>query len=118
VYGNRRLAGLPPHVGSADLQVNWRNGTFAAAGADWTHGRTLVDHAGLLHYGGRTVTHARIGRTWARNWTAHIEVRNIFDRRSIASTAGVLDRARNPAATSIFLPAPGRGFSIGLEWRR
>jgi hypothetical protein len=41
---------------------------------------------------------------------------NLFDRHYIASTAGVLDLARNPAATTIFLPGNGRGISCGLEY--
>ena len=46
------------------------------------------------------------------------EIRNALDRRHLASTAGVLDLARSPAATSIFLPGPGRAFTLGLEWKR
>ena len=37
---------------------------------------------------------------------------------ALDGVAGVLDVARVPAATSIFLPGTGRGFSLGLEWKR
>jgi outer membrane receptor protein involved in Fe transport len=46
-----------------------------------------------------------------------VTVRNVFDRRYVASSAGVLDVARNPAATSIFLPGSGRSFLLGFEWK-
>lgn len=117
VYGDGRLAGMPPNLGYADLILETPVGVFAGAGVDWTHGRTLVDHAGRLGYGGRGLGHIRVGRA-APGWTVFIEVRNVFNRAAIASTAGVLDFARNPAATAIFLPAPGRSVNVGFEWKR
>jgi len=117
VFGRNRLAGAPPHVGSAELLYEHPRGFFGAAGLDWTAGQTPVDHAGRMTYGGHTLTHLRAG--WrSKAWTFFVDVSNVFDERHIASTAGVLDIARNPAATSIFLPGAGRSFTIGLEWRR
>jgi iron complex outermembrane recepter protein len=117
VYGRNRLAGMPPNLGTAEVLVNFPHGYFAGAGVDWTAGRTAVDHAGRLGYGGHALFHLRAGRTWGQ-WTFFADARNLLDRASIASTAGVLDRARNPAATAIFLPAAGRTLTLGLEWRR
>ena len=117
VFGRNRLAGAPPHIGSAELLYEHPRGFFGAAGLDWTAGQTPVDHAGRMTYGGHTLTHLRAG--WrSKAWTFFVDARNIFDQWHIASTAGVLDIARNPAATSIFLPGAGRGFAIGCEWRR
>jgi hypothetical protein len=45
-------------------------------------------------------------------------VRNLLDRSHLASTAGVLDLARAPAATAIFLPGSGRAITVGFEWKR
>jgi iron complex outermembrane receptor protein len=117
VFGHNRLAGAPPHVGSAELLYEHPSGFFGAAGLDWTAGQTPVDHAGRMTYGGHTLAHLRTG--WrSKAWTVFVDARNLFDQRHIASTAGVLDIARNPAATSIFLPGAGRSFTVGLEWRR
>jgi iron complex outermembrane receptor protein len=118
VYGTNRLAGNPPHIGTAELIFDDPNGAFFAAGVDWTAGATPVDHAGRLAYGGQALSHARGGWRFAPCWTLFAEVRNIFNRATIASTAGVLDLARSPSATAIFLPAPGRAFTAGVEWRR
>ena len=76
-----------------------------------------MDHAGRLTYGGYALLHLRAG--WRISPRLHVfaSVRNASDRTYIASTAGVLDLARTPATTSIFLPGPGRAFSLGLEWR-
>jgi iron complex outermembrane recepter protein len=117
VYGGNRLAGIPPHVGDAEIVAEFPRGLFVAAGADWVRGATAVDHAARLHYDGRTLAHCRGG--WSGpSWTIFVQVRNVQDRRSIASTAGVMDLARNPASTAIFLPAAGRAWTVGWEWRR
>jgi iron complex outermembrane receptor protein len=118
VYGTDRLAGNPPQLGTAELLLEAPDGAFLGAGVDWTAGATPVDHANKLAYGGQARTHVRAGWRYAPYWTFFVEVQNLFNRTTIASTAGVLDLARNPAATSIFLPAPGRSVVLGAEWKR
>jgi iron complex outermembrane receptor protein len=117
VFGRNRLAGLPPFLGSVELRFEAQPGFFAALSLDHTGGRTPVDHAGRMFYGGRTLVHARAGWRAPRAGTLFVEVRNVFDRDYLASTAGVLDVVRNPAATAIFLPGSGRSLTLGVEWR-
>ena len=118
IYGTNRLAGNPPQLGTAELLLDAPNGAFFAAGADWTAGATPVDHANRLAYGGQARAHLRGGWRHSPSWSFFAEVQNLFNRTAIASTAGVLDLARNPAATAIFLPAPGRSVILGVEWKR
>lgn len=116
VYGDNRLAGLPPHVGSVQLRCAAEAGWFAEAGAKWAWDTTYADHGDRLGYGGYTVFDATLG--WrARRWSVVLGVGNLFDRRPVASTAGVLDLARNPAATAVFLPGAPRMFTGTFEWR-
>lgn len=117
VYGRHRLAGAPPHTGAAELRYEKRPYGYAAAESTWVAGPIPVDHAGRLAYGGHALFHLRLGRQFTPRFQAYVAVRNVFDRRYLASTAGVLDLARNPVATSIFLPGPGRAFTLGLEWK-
>lgn len=116
VLGRNRLAGLPPHQGSAELQYENKVGPFAAVGGDWTAGATAVDHAGRMSYGGHAIATLRSGWRSLQGWRVYLEVRNLFNRGYISSTAGVLDVARNPSATSIFLPGVGRSVLLRLEW--
>jgi iron complex outermembrane receptor protein len=118
VYGSNRIGGAPPHLGTAELVYEEPHGVYAALESTWVAGRTAVDHAGRLGYGGHTLLHARLG--WRRNdrvamWIA---VRNLLDRSHLASTAGVLDLARAPATTMIFLPGSARALTLGFEWKR
>lgn len=140
LFDRNRLAGAPPHVGTAQLLYEHPRGFFASTAIDWTAGPIPVDHANRMTYGGHALTHLRFG--WRPNprpapgqcqliddirpvaarapgpagWLVFVEVRNLFDRAHIASTAGVLDVARNPAATAVFLPGVGRAITIGIEW--
>ena len=118
VYGDNRIAGAPPHAGSAEIGYAHARGFFTALETTWIAGRTSVDHAGRLTYGGHTLFNARAGWRWSERFTVVVTGRNLLDHAHLASTAGVLDLARAPATTAIFLPGAGRGFTLGLEWKR
>ena len=116
VYGDNRLAGLPQHVGTAELEWVHERGPFAALGASWVGGRTYADHANRLSYPGYALANLRLG--WRREgWGVALEVGNVFDRGYIGSTAGVLDVARDPATTAVFLPGRPRTFTVSVERR-
>ncbi len=117
VYGRNRVAGAPPLTGSAELLYESPHGAFAAVEPTWTAGRTPVDHAGHLTYGSSTLLNLRAGWRPGPHVLIFATVRNLLDRPTLASTAGVLDIARTPATTAIFLPAPAHGFTLGLEWK-
>ncbi|MBI5381471.1 MAG: TonB-dependent receptor [Opitutae bacterium] len=118
LFGENRLAGVPPVVGVLDLVYEHPRGYFLGTGVDGTAGKTPVDHAGRMVYGGQTSLNARAGWRSRAGWMFFVEARNLADRNAIASTAGVLDVVRNPAATAIFLPTAPRRFTVGCEWRR
>jgi iron complex outermembrane receptor protein len=117
VYGRNRLAGAPPHTGNADLLYEHPCGWFLAAESTWLAGRTPVDHAGRLAYGGYGLLQGRAGWRVNPRLTVFAAGRNLLDRVHLASTAGVLDLARAPTATTIFLPGSARHFTLGLEWK-
>lgn len=116
IYGTNRLAGAPPHLGQAELLYESLAGWFAGVESIWIAGRTPVDHANLLYYGGHARWDARIGWKARQGFTLFFAARNLLDRRYIASTAGVLDRARNPSSLAIFLPGSVRTLTAGLEY--
>lgn len=118
VYGRNRIAGAPPHVGTAELAYDHPRGFYGAVESTWVAGRTAVDHAGRLAYGGHALLHARAGWRLGDRWVVFVAVRNALNRAHLASTAGVLDVARTPATTAIFLPGTGRAFTLGFAWKR
>ena len=118
LFGQGRVAGVPPHIGNVELVADFSRGPFVAIGANWSAGTVFVDHAHRLSYGGHTLAHGRAGWRFEPYWTFFADVQNVFDHPNIASTAGILDLARNPAATAIFLPGAGSRLTLGVEWKR
>lgn len=116
-YRGRDIAGLPPHAGSAQLTWAGAHGIFATAGATWIGGTTWADHANTLGYSGYTIASLRLGWADRRGWSVFVDADNLFDHSFIASTSGVIDLARNPATTALFLPGLPRQVRCGISWR-
>jgi iron complex outermembrane recepter protein len=115
VYGDRRLGGVPPFVGALGLRLVSPGGWFVAPEIHWRVGDTYGDHFNDTRYGGTGLCSLEVGRRHPHGWSVTIGIRNLFDRRAIASTTGVLDRAASPENAAIFLPAAGRTFVLGFE---
>lgn len=116
VRGDGRLAGVPKRVGNVSLRFDCGHGWFGRLSGEGTGGVTNADHAGRLGYPGHATWSMRCGRD-TRQFGWHVSVSNLFERSYVASTAGVLDIARNPQATWIFLPGAPRNWSAGMEWK-
>ena len=116
VYGDRDLGGVPPLLGSVTLRLDAPGGWFIAPSCDWRSGSTYADHFNTQSYGGNAIWSLRFGRRHPDGWSATVGIDNLFDRGTIASTAGVLDRAGSAATTSVFLPAMPRTVSLRLEY--
>jgi iron complex outermembrane receptor protein len=114
VFGDRRLAGVPPHNGALGMRVATAGGWFIVPGCQWRAGETFGDHAHTIGYGGSCLWSLELGRRHPDGWSASVGIHNLFNTQTIASTAGVLDRAPAPQNTAIFLPAASR--SIGLRF--
>jgi iron complex outermembrane receptor protein len=116
VYANQRLGGIPPHSGAIGLRGDFIGGWFIAPELFGQTGKTYADHANTLYSGGFGIWNLDAGRQHPSGWMMGVRVFNIFDRRSIASTAGVLDRASMGANQPIFLPTSGRRLEIRFEY--
>jgi len=116
VYGDRRLGGVPPQSGALGLRVVARGGWFIAPGLQWRAGETYADHFNTLGYGGCGLWSLEIGRRLPDHWSVSIGIHNLFDSKTIASTAGVLDRAPPPQSAAVFLPAAGRGVEVRCDY--
>jgi iron complex outermembrane receptor protein len=116
VFGDRRLAGVSPHNGALGLRATSAGGWFIVPACLWRAGETYGDHAHNISYGGSCLWSLELGRRHPAGWSASIGIHNIFNSKTIASTAGVLDRSSAPQNTAIFLPAAGRTAGVRLEY--
>lgn len=117
LYGNRRLAGIPPHSGAIGLRGDFIGGWFFANEVFGQAGKAWADHANTLSSGGFGIWNLDTGRAHPSGWLVGLRILNVLDRRAIASTAGVLDEATMGANQPIFLPASGRRFELRMEYQ-
>lgn len=118
VYGNRRLGGIPAHQGAAGLHLAYGDAWRFTPGLRWQGGATYADHANTLAYGGYGIWTLGARRDFSTGWHMALEISNLLDRVYVASTAGILDRARQAGNDLIFLPGSGRRieWSAGYAW--
>jgi iron complex outermembrane receptor protein len=115
VYGDNDLAGVPPQLLRAQLRWAPSARFSLTPGIEWSPQRSFIDHANTLAAPGYTVLHLRAGLALGASWQLFADLRNVTDRRYVASTGVVADaRGRDGA---YLLPGDGRGVFVGLQWR-
>lgn len=114
VYGDNALAGIPPQQLRAALR--WARARWhVEPSLEWVPHGGYVDHANTFRAPGFATIGLRFGGDAGAHWQWFADLRNLGDRRWIASTNVVAD-ARGVDGRN-FLPGDGRALYIGLEWR-
>ncbi|MFP4673037.1 MAG: TonB-dependent receptor domain-containing protein [Opitutales bacterium] len=116
VFGDNRIAGIAPFSGALGLEVATADGWFLAPSVRGQTGNMYVDHANTLDAPGFAVWTIDAGRHHPSGWSVYLRVENLFDKKYIASPAGVLDRAGSAAKTTVFLPGAGRRWEMGINY--
>lgn len=114
-YGNNTLAGLPPHLIRGE--VTWENarGWHAGPTIELSPQKTFIDFRNTFAADAYAIAGLRVGHRAARGLSWFAEARNVFDRK-YAATTGVIENAAGADQTQ-FLPADGRAFYAGVEFR-
>lgn len=115
VFGNNRIAGLPPHLVRGELMWESRDGWYGGVNFEWVPVRTYVDHKNTFSADPYAIAGLRVGRRLSKGLSWFAEVRNVFDKNYAATTGATANAAG--ADVRQFLPGDGRGFFSGLEWR-
>lgn len=115
VYGDNALAGVPPQQLRASLR--WQRGDrfHVEPGFEWVPQGYYVDHANSFRAPGFATFGIKFGGAVGERWQWFADLRNLGDRKWIASTNVVADAhgldGRN------FLPGDGRSVYVGMEFR-
>ena len=120
VHGDNTVAGVPAQQLRASLR--WRRGDRLQVepSADWVPQGYYIDHANTFRAAGYATFGLRLsgelfGRDTGAGWSWFADLRNLADRKWIASTNVVADAhgidGRN------FLPGDSRSLYVGVEWR-
>ena len=115
VYGNNRLAGIPPHLLRVATEWQLHPRLRLTPGVEWQPSRTQIDHANTLAAPGFTLLNLTLDGALAGGWRWFVEARNLQDRRYVASTA-VQANARGRDGAYYF-PGDGRAIYAGVSWR-
>ena len=115
VHGDNVLAGIPPHTLRAALR--WQPGDrfHAEPNLEWVPRDYWIDHANTFRAPGFATFGIRFGGRLASGLDWFADLRNLADRRWIASTNVVADAGGLDGRN--FLPGDGRSLYFGLEWR-
>jgi iron complex outermembrane receptor protein len=115
VYRDNVLAGVPPH--SLRAALRWQPGErfHAEPNLEWVPHDYYIDHANTFRAPGFATFGIRFGGRLAADVEWFADLRNLADRRWIASTNVVADAGGVDGRN--FLPGDGRSLYVGLEWR-
>jgi iron complex outermembrane receptor protein len=116
VYGNNRLAGVPPQQLRAALRWSRDARFHVEPNVEWVPQGYFIDHANTFRAPGYATVGLKLGGEAGAGWTWFADLRNLGDRRWIAGTNVIADAGGRDGQH--FLPGDGRSVYVGLEWRR
>lgn len=115
VYGDNRIAGLPPHLIRGELQWENDQGYYAGPTFEWVPQKSYIDHANSFSANPYALLGFKIGRRQPEGLSWFIEAKNLTDKTYAATTGVIADALGNDSRN--FLPGDGRSVFAGLEWR-
>lgn len=117
VYGDNKLAGMPPHVYVAALRYKAPApnglGWDIAPKLEWVPDGGYVDYANNLEAPGYATLGLEGGVDIAEGVRLFLDARNLTDERYISTYSTITDATA--AATDVFYPGEGRSFFAGLK---
>ncbi|MEQ8267521.1 MAG: TonB-dependent receptor [Parvibaculum sp.] len=117
VYGDNKLAGMPPHVYAAALRYKSPApnglGWDIAPKVEWVPDGGYVDYANNLEAPGYATLGFEGGVDLARGVRLFLDARNLADKHYVSTYSTITDAT--VAATNVFYPGEGRSFFAGLK---
>ncbi len=113
VYGDNRLAGLPTHIGRAEIEVAYR-GFRIAPNVYFQTGESFVDYANVLEAPGYLLAGVEASYEIAPGAALFLEARNLGDRGYVLNYSTIAD-ASLAANLNLFTPGEGRAVFAGLR---
>lgn len=115
VFGDNTIAGVPRQQLRAELRWSPAAAFGVTPNVEWNDA-AWIDHANTLQAKGAVVWGLRFDGEMGEGWRWFADLRNVFDKRWVAST-NVVANARGVDGRHL-LPGDGRGVYAGIELRR
>ncbi len=117
VYGGNRLPGIPEHLYRAELLYEHPCGIYFGPNIEWAFEKYAADYANTLYADAYATLGFKAGYRTPHGFSFFLEARNLTGKR-YASVVEVIPDARVSAGPPrIFVPAEGRAFYAGIEWK-
>lgn len=117
-YGNNRIAGVPPHVYSAQLMYEGPHGFYAGPNFNWSMIAFPADNANTLYAPSYFLLGFKMGMDLGKGLSIFFDARNLLDERYASSVDPI--SSANPAVTTppiqVFHPGDPRAFYGGVSW--
>ncbi|WP_407522191.1 TonB-dependent receptor family protein [Methylobacterium oryzisoli] len=115
VFGDNRIAGIPPDVLRTVLAYT-RPGFSLAPALDWVPRGPFSDHANTQRVPGYALLGVQAALDLAPGVTLFVDARNLTDKRTISDVAVVTNAAAfGPAGPVAFYPGSGRSVFAGVR---
>lgn len=113
VYRDNLLAGLPRHIGRAEIEVKMHGLKFSP-NVTFQSGRNFVDYANTLSSPGHALIGAEAAFAASEKLSFFIDARNLANEGYIANYS-TLANASVSTNTNVFVPGEGRAVFAGLR---
>lgn len=113
VYGDNRLAGLPAHIGRAEVELA-SGGLRLAPNLIFQSGDNFVDYANTLRSPGHVLIGVEASAEVRPGVALFIDARNLADRGYVSNYSTLADAA-TAANLNVFVPGEGRAVFAGLR---
>ena len=115
VYADNMLAGVPPQQLRAALRWKPDDRFHLEPNLEWVPQGYYVDHANSFRAPGFATFGLKLGGAVGERWQWFADLRNLGDRKWVASTNVVADAQGFDGRN--FLPGDGRSLYVGVEFR-
>lgn len=117
IYGDNKLAGMPPHVYVAALRYKSPApnglGWDIAPKLEWVKDGGYADYANTLKAPGHTIIGIDGGVDLSKGVRLFVDARNLTDKKYISTYSAITDATL--VATNVFYPGEGRSVFAGIR---
>lgn len=113
-YGDNRLAGLPEHIGRAEVVFAYQSFRLAP-NVIFQTGENYVDYANTLKSPGHTLAGVEASYDVTPSITVFVDARNLTDKAYISNYSTLANAAAPGANPNVFVPGEGRAVFVGIR---
>jgi iron complex outermembrane receptor protein len=113
VFRDNRLAGLPVHIGRAEVAATWR-GLRVAPSVIFQSGDNFIDYANTLRAPGHALIGVEASLRAGDRFTLFLDARNLAREAYVASYSTLADARLSPNL-AVVTPGEGRAVFLGVK---